>query len=73
MSRNVRTSFITIMLVLIILSVQQIDAFLDEFERENLGDDWKVEVLGAEKKDFGGWSIDKVKSFTAQLKEQIPV
>ena len=59
MSRNVRTSFITIMLVLIILSVQQIDAFLDEFERKNLGDDWKVEVLGAEKKDFGGWSIDK--------------
>ena len=59
MSRNVRTSFITIMLVLIILSVQQIDAFLDEFERKNLGDDWKVEVLGAEKKDFGGWSIDE--------------
>ena len=59
MSRNVRTSFITIMLVLIVLSVQQVDAFLDEFERQKLSDHWKVEVLGAEKKDFGGWSIDK--------------
>ena len=59
MSRNVRTSFITIMLVLIVLSVQPVDAFLDEFERQKLGADWKVEVLGAEKKDFGGWGIDK--------------
>ena len=59
MSRNVRTSFVTIMLVLIVLSEQPVDAFLDEFGRKNLGDDWKVEVLGAEKKDFGGWSIDK--------------
>ena len=59
MSRNVRTSFVTIMLVLIVLSVQPVDAFLDEFGRKNLGDGWKVEVLGAEKKDFGGWSIDK--------------
>ena len=59
MSRNVRTSVIAIMLALIVLSVQQVDAFLDEFERKKLGDDWKVAVLGAEKKDFGGWSIDK--------------
>ena len=56
MSRNVRT---TIMLALIVLSVQQVDAFLDEFERGKLGDDWEIEVLGAKKKDFGGWSIDK--------------
>ena len=59
MQRNVRTCLITIMLALMVLSVQQVDAFLDEFGRKNLGDDWKVEVLGAEKKDFGGWSIDK--------------
>ena len=59
MQRNVRTCLIIIMLALIVLSVQQVDAFLDEFGRKNLGDGWKVEVLGAEKKDFGGWSIDK--------------
>ena len=59
MQRNIKTCLITIMLVLIVLSVQQVDAFLDEFERQKLGADWKVEVLGAEKKDFGGWGIDK--------------
>ncbi len=59
MQRNIKTCLITIMLVLIVLSVQQVDAFLDEFDRGKLGGDWEVEVLGAKKKDFGGWSIDK--------------
>ena len=58
MSRNVRTSFVTIMLVLIVLSVQPVDAFLDEFERKKLGDDWTVDG-GAAKNDFRGWSIEK--------------
>ena len=58
MSRNVRTSFITIMLALIVLSVQQVDAFLDEFERGKFGDDWAVDQ-NAPKNDFRGWSIDK--------------
>ena len=54
MQRNTKTCLITIMLALIVLSVQQVDAFLDEFERGKLGDDWEIEVLGAKKKDFGG-------------------
>ena len=48
MQRNIKTSFITIMLALIVLSVQQVDAFLDEFERGKFGDDWEVDQ-GAEK------------------------
>ena len=70
MQRNIKTSFITIMLALIVLSVQQVDAFLDEFERGKFGDDWEVNQ-GAKKNEFRGWSID-VKSFTTRLKEQIP-
>ena len=58
MSRNVRTSIITIMLALIVLSMQQVDAFLDEFERGKFGDDWVVDQ-NAPKNDFRGWSIDK--------------
>jgi len=58
MSRNVRASLITIMLALIVLSVQQVDAFLDEFERGKFGDDWEVDQ-NAPKNDFRGWSIDK--------------
>ena len=58
MSRNVRTSFISIMLALIVLSMQQVDAFLDEFERGKFGDDWVVDQ-NAPKNDFRGWSIDK--------------
>ena len=58
MSRNVRASLITIMLALIVLSVQQVDAFLDEFERGKFGDDWEVDQ-GAKKNEFRGWSIDK--------------
>ena len=58
MSRNVRTCLITIMLALIVLSVQQVDAFLDEFERGKFGDDWEVDQ-GAKKNEFRGWSIDK--------------
>ena len=58
MQRNIKTCLITIMLALIVLSVQQVDAFLDEFERGKLGDDWEVDG-GAAKNDFRGWSIDK--------------
>ncbi|MDP6050024.1 MAG: hypothetical protein QGE99_03030 [SAR202 cluster bacterium] len=58
MSRNVRTCLITIMLALIVLSVQQVDAFLDEFERGKFGDDWAVDQ-NAPKNDLRGWSIDK--------------
>ena len=58
MQRNIKTSFITIMLALIVLSVQQVDAFLDEFERGKFGDDWEVDQ-GAKKNEFRGWSIDK--------------
>ena len=53
MSRNVRTCLITIMLALIVLSVQQVDAFLDEFERGKFGDDWEVDQ-GAKKNEFRG-------------------
>ena len=58
MSRNVRTSIITMMLALIVLSMQQVDAFLDEFERGKFGDDWVVDQNAA-KNDFKGWSIGK--------------
>ena len=58
MQRNIKTCLITIMLVLIVLFVQPVDAFLDEFERKKLGDDWTVDG-GAAKNDFRGWSIDK--------------
>ena len=60
MSRNVRTSFITIMLALIVLSVQQVDALSDNFEKDS--GNWEVEVNPKgllEKGDFGGWSINK--------------
>jgi hypothetical protein len=46
------------MLALIVLSVQQVDAFLDEFERGKFGDDWAVDQ-NAPKNDLRGWSIDK--------------
>ena len=58
MQRNIKTCLITIMLVLMVLFVQAVDAFLDEFERKKLGDDWTVDG-GAAKNDFRGWSIDK--------------
>merc|ERR1711964_388876 len=45
--------------LLCLLSSSCLCSILDEFERQKLSDHWKVEVLGAEKKDFGGWSIDK--------------
>ena len=60
MSRNVRTSFITIMLALIVLSVQQVDSLSDNFEKDS--GNWEVEVNPKgvlEKGNFGGWSIDK--------------
>ena len=60
MSINVRTSFITIMLALIVLSVQQVDALSDNFEKDS--GNWEVEVNPKgvlEKGNFGGWSIDK--------------
>ena len=59
MSRNVRTSFITIMLALIVLSVQQVDALSDNFEKDS--GNWEIEVNPKwvlEKGNFGGWSID---------------
>ena len=58
MQRNIKTCLTTIMLVLVVLAVQQVDAFLDEFERQKLGDDWVVDQNAA-KNDFRGWSIDK--------------
>ena len=58
MQRNIKTCLITIMLVLVVLAVQQVDAFLDEFERQKLGDDWEVDQNAA-KNDFKGWSIGK--------------
>jgi len=60
MSRNVGTSFIVIMLVLTVLSVQQADALSDNFAKDS--GNWEVEVNGKgvlKKNDFGGWSIDK--------------
>ena len=60
MSRNIRTSIITIMLALIVLSVQQVDALSDNFEKDS--GNWEVEVNPKgvlEKGNFGGWSIDK--------------
>ena len=58
MQRNIKTCLITIMLVLMVLFVQAVDAFLDEFKRKKLGDDWTVDG-GAAKNDFRGWSIEK--------------
>ena len=55
MSRNVRTSLITIMLALIVLSVQQVDALSDNFEKDS--GNWEVEVNPKgvlEKGNFGG-------------------
>ena len=43
MQRNIKTCLITIMLVLMVLFVQAVDAFLDEFKRKKLGDDWTVD------------------------------
>ena len=43
MRRNIKTCLITIMLVLMVLFVQAVDAFLDEFKRKKLGDDWTVD------------------------------
>ena len=60
MLRNFRTSFIAIMLVLTVLSVQQVDALSDNFEKDS--GNWEVEVNPKgvlEKGNFGGWSIDK--------------
>jgi len=55
MQRNIKTCLITIMLALIVLSVQQVDAFLDEFERKKLGDDWQKSPVGQQE----SWSIEK--------------
>ena len=55
MKANVRTWLISVMLVLIALSVQQVDGFLDEFERKKLGDDWQKSPVGQQE----SWSIEK--------------
>ena len=60
MQRNIKTCLITIMLALIVLSVQQVDALSDNFEKDS--GNWEVEVNPKgvlEKGNFGGWSIDK--------------
>ena len=61
MSRNVRTSIITIMLALIVLSVQQVDALSDNFEKDS--GNWEVEINPKgvlEKGNFGGGVSTKV-------------
>ena len=55
MSRNVKTSFITIILALTVLSVQQVDALSDNFEKDS--GNWEVEVNPKgilEQGDWGG-------------------
>ena len=54
MQRNIKTCLITIMLVLIVLSVQQVDAFLDEFEQGKAW--WRLGSRSArcEEKGFRG-------------------
>lgn len=59
MRRNVRTDLISVMFVLIALSVQHVYAFLDDFERKKLGDDWKKSPTGQE----ASWSIEKGEVF----------
>ena len=61
MSRNVKTSFITIILALTVLSVQQVDALSDNFEKDS--GNWEVEVNPKgvlEKGDWGGGVSTKV-------------
>ena len=58
MQRNIKTCLIIIMLALIVLSVQQVDALSDNFEKDS--GNWEVEVNPKgvlEKGNFGGGGV----------------